>query len=49
MTKDRVINVHLTEDQFQKLRLISFYAAKPVAQIIREAIDKLPKEGIKHE
>lgn len=50
MGKDnRVINIHVTEDQYQKLRLISYYSAKAISEIIREAIDKLPEKVGKSE
>ena len=39
--KERIINVHLTEDQYQKLRIISFYSARSISELVREAIDKI--------
>ena len=43
MGKDnRVLTIHVTEDQYQKLRAISYYSAKSVTKIVRDIIEQLP-------
>lgn len=40
MTK-HTLNISIEQEQYEKLRKISFNSRKSIAQIIREAIDKL--------
>ena len=38
------LNISIEQEQYEKLRKISFNSRKSISQVIREAIDKLLEE-----
>jgi len=40
-----ILNIAIEQEQYEKLRDISYKSRKSIAQVVREAIDKLLKEG----